>query len=196
MSAAGWLRQTDPRLAPQSGGRTVGQFLDWRCFGCPFAVLGNLYIIFTSRQDVDVPVIVHIRGSGHMPVVLATGAVLGQGSCLPFFLRQLRRGHAQCKLCRRRGFHSAVLGEAVDTPVVFQRQVPGLFQPVLKTVEVLQLQYFQGGRCPCCCSSSKRCGRPCDYAATQSRSGRCHRFSSSPQFAQRQVAVGWDAVPF
>ena len=35
--------------------------------------------------------------------------------------------------------------EAVDMPVVFQRQVPGLFQPVLKTVEVPQLQYFQGG---------------------------------------------------
>ena len=98
----------------------------------------------------------------------------------------------ECKLCRRRGFHSAVLGEAVDTQVVFQRQVPGLFPPVLRTVEVPQLQYFQGGRCPCCCSSSTRCGRPCDYAATQSRSGRCHRFSSSPdlvgtQFAQRQV---------
>ena len=63
-------------------------------------------------------------------------------------------------------FHSAVLGEAVDTPVVFQRQVLGLFQPVLKTVEVPQLQCFQGGRCPCSCSSSTRCGRPCDYAGT------------------------------
>ena len=41
-----------------------------------------------------------------------------------------------------------------------------MFQPVLKTVEVPELQYFQGGRCPYCCSSSTRCGRPCDYAGT------------------------------
>ena len=90
------------------------------------------------------------------------------------------------------------LGEAVDTPFVFQRQVPGLFQPVLKTVEVPQLQYFQGGRCPCCCSSSTRCGRPLRFAATLSRSGRCHRFSSSPNLVDIPVctetgfAVGCD----
>ena len=96
MSAGGWLRQTDPRLAPPSGGRrgfyvkatsdpeVVGLTLwrvadhaerrsahswsvscsDWRCFGCPFAVLGNLYIISTRRQDVDVPVVVHTMGYG------------------------------------------------------------------------------------------------------------------------------------
>ena len=94
-SAGGWLRQTDPRLAPPSGGRrgfhakensdpdVVGLTLwcvnhaelrsahswsvscsDWRCFGCPFAVLGNLAIISTSRQDVDVPVVVLTRGYG------------------------------------------------------------------------------------------------------------------------------------
>ena len=77
--------------------------------------------------------------------------------------------HAQCTLCRRCGFHSAVLGKAVDTPVVFQRQVPGLVQPVLKTVEGPQLQYFQG---PCFGISSTRCGRPRDLVATSSRSFR------------------------
>ena len=60
----------------------------------------------------------------------------------------LRRARTVQTVQKMRGFHSAVLGDAVDTPVVFQRQVLGLVQPMLKTVEVPQLQYFQSGRCP------------------------------------------------
>ena len=64
---------------------------------------------------------------------------------------------------------------------------------MLKTVEVPQLQYLQGGRFPYCCSSSTRCGRPCECVATQSRSQRCHRSVHrliwwTSQFAQRQVS--------
>ena len=54
---------------------------------------------------------------------------------------------ANCTEAQR--FHSAVLGYGVDAPVVFQLQVPGLVQPVLKTVEVPQLQHCQGVRFLC-----------------------------------------------
>ena len=55
-------------------------------------------------------------------------------------------------------------------------------------------------RCPCCCSSSTRCGRPCDFVATPSRSWKCIRISSSPGLMDIPVrnrdrmlsAVGWD----
>ena len=40
-----------------------------------------------------------------------------------------------------------------------------------------------------CCSSSTSCGRPCGYAATPSRSGRCHRFSSSPDLVDTLVCT-------
>ena len=44
------------------------------------------------------------------------------------------------------------------------------------------------GRCPCCCSSSTRCGRPCDLAATVFRSW-CLRFSSSPESADNPATT-------
>ena len=82
----------------------------------------------------------------------------GANTCLLDLL--LRRALTVQTVQKMRGFHSAVHGDAVDTPVVFQRQVPGLVQPMLKTMSLV-------------CSSSTRCGRPCDYAS---------------QFAQRQVS--------
>ena len=44
------------------------------------------------------------------------------------------------------------------------------------------------GRCPCCCSSSTRCGRPCEHAATVSRL-EVLRFSSSPKSAHIPVVT-------
>ena len=41
---------------------------------------------------------------------------------------------------------------------------------------------------------SDKVGRPCDYAATQSRSWRCRRFSSSPESADIPVATETDAL--
>ena len=65
--------------------RTVGPIscFDWRCFGCPFAVLGNLYTISTSRQDVDVPVVVHTSG------LWSRQSVLDKVLTCPLFLRQV-----------------------------------------------------------------------------------------------------------
>ena len=48
----------------------------------------------------------------------------------------------QCKLCKSRRFHSAVLGQVVHAPVVMLRQVFGVGQ-CRKTVEVPQLQSVQ-----------------------------------------------------
>ena len=86
-----------------------------------------------------------------MPVVLATGAVLGQGVAMPVVLRQ-------------------VLGSMVH-----------------KTADSPQLQFIDK-----VWTSLRLC-------SDVSRSGRCHRFSSSPnqadtQFAQRQVPVGYVAA--
>ena len=55
------------------------------------------------------------------------------------------RQYAQCKLCRRRGFYSAVLGWSSTCPLVCKRQ--GFGQIVEKTV-VPQLQFFAGHRHP------------------------------------------------
>ena len=134
------------------------------------------------------------------------------------------RRYAQCKLCRRRGFHSAVLGWSSTCSLVCKRQ--GFGQTVEKTVvpqlpssdkvvtvpgvrvaQILRCKCGGDSRLPqlqllripsrfracswtmsltclCCatdrclvsgcrklrilrsCSSSTRCGRPCDYAAT------------------------------
>ena len=93
-----------------------------------------------SRQVADVPllyrpgVVVQTVSSGlsfDMPVVLATGAVLGQGCCLPVVFSTTSR-YAQCKLCRRRGFHSAVLSWSSTCPLVCKRQ--GFGPTVEKTV--------------------------------------------------------------
>ena len=53
-----------------------------------------------------------------------------------------RGEYVQCKLCKSRRFHSAVLGQVVHAPVVVLRQVLGVGQ-CRKTVEVLQLQSVQ-----------------------------------------------------
>ena len=53
-----------------------------------------------------------------------------------------RGEYAQCKLCKSRRFHSAVLGQVVHAPVVLLRQVLGVGQ-CRKTVEVPQLQSVQ-----------------------------------------------------
>ena len=51
------------------------------------------------------------------------------------------------------------------------------------------------GRCPCCCSSSTRCGRPWDPAATVSRSWCLRfRFSSSPESADNPAATETDTL--
>ena len=86
MSAGGWLRQTDPRLAPQSGGRRGFYVKE----NSDPEVVGTLFL--RADRKLTCPllctsgVLVQTVSSGQgfdMPVVLATGAVLGQGCCFP-----------------------------------------------------------------------------------------------------------------
>ena len=86
------------------------------------------------------------------------------------------RSHSAC-CAEDRSFHGAVLGWSSTRPLVCKRAENCGFRR---------------------CSALTRCGRPCDYAVTQSRSGRCHRYSSSPDLVDIPVctetgfAVGCD----
>ena len=80
-----------------------------------------------------------------------------------------------------------------------QRQMPG-GSDALQLCMSRSCSTLTSDRCPCCCSSSTRCGRPCDFVATPSRSWKCIRTSSSPALMDIPVrnrdrmlsAVGWD----
>ena len=105
--------------------------LCWTVDGASLQFLDRVVDISVMLRDMyaQCSTVVSSGLSFDMPVVLATGAVLGQG-CLPVVFTTTSR-YAQCKLCRRRGFHSAVLGWST-CPLVCKRQ--GFGQTVEKTV--------------------------------------------------------------
>ena len=98
------------------------------------------------------------------------------------FCSRWRSHSAYC--AEDQSFHGAVLGWLSTRPLVCKRQGYGS--------DSAENCGFRR------CSALTRFGRPCEYAATQSRSGRCHRYSSSPDLVDIPVctetgfAVGCD----
>ena len=85
----------------------------------------------------------HVRYVLTCPLSLRQVPFLDKAVVCPLSTKTSR--YAQCKLCRRRGFHSAVLGWSLTCLLVCKRQ--GFGQTVEKTV-VPQLQFFAGHRHP------------------------------------------------
>ena len=88
----------------------------------------------------DVPVIIQLLFLQYFENV-EVPQVPSSTECYRFQL-YYRVVYVQCKLCKNRRCHSAVLGQVVDAPVVFQRQVFGVGQCRI-SVEVPQVQSVQ-----------------------------------------------------
>ena len=141
----------------------------------------------------DVPVITQLMFLQYLEDV-EVSQIPSSTECYRFQL-YCRVVYVQCKLCKHRRCHKAVLGQVVHAPVVMLRQLLGVGQ-CRKTVEVPQLplvQFLEVFGSPVVFVTTGACACP-DSAENREVSARVLGLGSLPVVVQRQVPDGRDSA--